>query len=111
MIYSRHVGFTVFEMSASSRRYMEIVFCTRVHALERPLRPRGQSGRNGKRPQDAAEERLEVVRQNTAGQIMLKTKCMVRQNTVSRIESRKTAGSLPSVYYVMCLTFYLKIFP
>ena len=24
---------------------------------------------------------------------------------------RKTADSLPSVYYVMCLTFYLKIFP
>ena len=37
---------------------------------------------------DEAEERaerLEVVRQNTAAQILLKTKFMVRQNTVSRI--------------------------
>ena len=36
---------------------------------------------------------------------------MVRQKTVAQIESRKTAGSLPLIYYVMCLTFYLKIFP
>ena len=56
-------------------------------------------------------DRLEVVRQNTTAQILIMTKWMVRQNTVSRIESRKTAGSLPSVYHVMCLTFYLKIFP
>ena len=50
--------------------------------------------------QEAAEERaerLEVVRQNIAAQIQLKTKRMVRQNTVARIESRKTAGSLPLI--------------
>ena len=50
-------------------------------------------------------------RKTVAAQIQLNTKCMVRQNTVARIESRKTAGSLPLIYYVMCLTFYLKIFP
>ena len=29
---------------------------------------------------------------------------------VAQIESRKTGGSSPLIYYVMCLTFYLKIF-
>ena len=56
-------------------------------------------------------KRLEVVRQNIAAQIQLKTKCMVRQNTVAQIESRQKASSSPLIYYVMCLTFYLKIFP
>ena len=46
-----------------------------------------------------------------AAQIQLKTKCMIRQNTVARIQSRKTVGSLPLIYYVMCFTFSLKIFP
>ena len=59
---------------------------------------------------DERAERLEVVRQNMAAQIQIKTKCMVTQKQ-SQIESRKTAGSLPLIYYVMCLTFYLKIFP
>ena len=44
-----------------------------------------------------------------AAQIQIKTKSMVRQ-TQSRLESRKTAGSFPLIYYVMCLTFYLQIF-
>ena len=34
-----------------------------------------------------------------------------KTKTVAQIESRRTAGSLPLIYYVMCLTFYLKIFP
>ena len=34
-----------------------------------------------------------VIRQNTATQTLLKTKCMVRENAVSQTESRKTAGS------------------
>ena len=59
---------------------------------------------------DERAERLEVVRQNMAAQIQIKTKCMVTQKQ-SQIESRKTAGSLPLIYYVMYLTFYLKIFP
>ena len=53
--------------------------------------------------QEAAEERaerLEDLRQNIVAQIQLNTKCMVRQNTVARIESRKTAGSLQLIYYV-----------
>ena len=34
-----------------------------------------------------------------------------KAKTVARIESRKTAGSFPLIYYEMCLTFYLKILP
>ena len=54
-----------------------------------------------KQPHEAAKERperLEVVRQNIATQIQLKAKSKCRQNTVARIESRKTAGSLPFKY-------------
>ena len=40
-----------------------------------------------------------------------KDKMHGKTKTVARIESRKTTGSLPLIYYVMCLTFYLKIFP
>ena len=60
-------------------------------------------------PGEERAERLEVVRQNKAPQIQLNTKCMVTQNTVARIESRKTAGSLQLMYYVslMCLIDFL----
>ena len=40
-------------------------------------------------------------RKTVAAQIQLNTKCMVRQNTVARIESRKTAGSLQLIYNIM----------
>ena len=46
-----------------------------------------------------------------SGTNTVKVKMHGKTKTIARIESRKTAGSLPSVYYVMCLTFYLKIFP
>ena len=36
-----------------------------------------------------------------------KDKVHGKTKTVARIESRKTAGSLSFIYYVMCLTFYL----
>ena len=52
-----------------------------------------------------------VKRQNIAAQIQIKTKCMVRQKQSHELSQEKTAGSLPLIYYVMCLTFYLKIFP
>ena len=51
-----------------------------------------------------------VIRQNIAAQIQLKT-VHGKTKTVAQIGSRKTAGSFPSIYYVMSLTFYLKIFP
>ena len=40
-----------------------------------------------------------------------KDKVHGKTKTVTQIESRKTPGSFPLIYYVMCLTFYLKIFP
>ena len=40
-----------------------------------------------------------------------KDKMHGKTKTVARIESRKTTGSLPLIYYVMWLTFYSKIFP
>ena len=36
---------------------------------------------------------------------------MVRLNTVARIESRKTAGSLPLIYYVIMFDFLFENFP
>ena len=36
-----------------------------------------------------------------------KDKMHRKTKTVARIESRKRAGSLPLIYYVMCLPFYL----
>ena len=65
-------------------------------SLEKKLQSDTRTGRNNARfEQEAAKgraERLEVVRQNIA----------------TRIESRKTAGSLPaSFHYVMC--FYAAI--
>ena len=34
-----------------------------------------------------------------------------KTKTVARIESRKTAASLPLIYYVMCLTFLFENLP
>ena len=51
-------------------------------------------------------------RKTVAAQIQLYTKCMVRQNTVARIEWRKTAGNFQLIYYVIYYVFelFLKMF-
>ena len=46
-----------------------------------------------------------------SGTNTVKVKMHGKTKTVAQIESRKTAGSLPLIYCVICLTFYLKIFP
>ena len=51
-------------------------------------------------------------RKTVAAQIQLNTKCMVRQNTVARIQWRKTAGNFQLIYYVIYYVFelFLKMF-
>ena len=43
--------------------------------------------------------------------VLIKTKCMVRQNTVARIESRKTAGSLPLIFLCNVFDFLFENLP
>ena len=64
---------------------------------------------------EAAEEqaeRLGAVRQNIAVQIQLKTKCMVRQNTVDRTKKVKK-NSCPLAFNILCNVFdvFCSVFP